>query len=267
MLDRATRLGSLVRSGRKLFVAYIGAGCPGRSESVEVAVELAKLGVDVIEFGIPFSDPYGDGAINQAAAEKGLEAGVTIPVYLELVRAIRERGVEVPLVAFGYCNPVWRYGVERFARDAAEAGIDGILLVDIPVEESAELEAAAKEHGLFVTFLTTPTTTPHRLEAIAQRADGFVYHVSRAGVTGEKADLSATLGDEVALVRKAVKPPVVVGFGLSTPEQVAEVCQVADGAVVGSAIVRRTLQNKPLPEILSDIRELVGPLVAAAGAR
>lgn len=267
MADRASRLASLVRSGRKLFVAYIGAGCPGKTESVEVAVELARLGCDVIEFGIPFSDPYGDGAVNQAAAEKGLAAGVTIPVYLDLVRRIRERGVDVPLVAFGYCNPVWRYGVERFARDASAAGIDGILLVDIPVEESAELESAARANGLFVTFLTTPTTTPRRLQAIAERAEGFVYHVSRTGVTGEQTDLSATLGDEVARVRGAVKPPVVVGFGLNTPEQVAEVCRVADGAVVGSAIVRRTLQDKPLSDILSDIRELVGPLVAAAGGR
>lgn len=267
MADRASSLRALVDSGRKLFVAYIGAGCPGKDESVEVAVELSKLGADMIEFGIPFSDPYGDGAVNQAAAEKGIEAGVTIPVYLDLVRRIRARGVDVPLVAFGYCNPVWRYGVERFARDAAAAGIDGILLVDIPVEESAELEAAAKANGLFVTFLTTPTTTPHRLDAIAARAEGFVYHVSRTGVTGEKADLSATLADEVRHVRSIVKPPVVVGFGLNTPEQISEVCEVADGAVVGSAIVRRTLQDKPLPEILSDIRELVAPLVSATGKR
>lgn len=267
MSERAARLRQLASQGRKLFVAYIGAGCPGKTESVEVAVELSKLGADVIEFGIPFSDPYGDGAVNQAAAEKGLAAGVTISVYLDLVREIRGRGVDIPLVAFGYCNPVWRYGVERFARDAAQAGIDGILLVDIPVEESAELEAAAKANGLFVTFLTTPTTTPHRLEAIAARAEGFVYHVSRTGVTGEQSDLSATLGDEVRRVREAVKPPVVVGFGLNTPAQVAEVCHVADGAVVGSAIVRRTLQDKPLDAILADIRALVAPLVAATGAR
>lgn len=267
MSERAARLRELVSAGRKLFVAYIGAGCPGRTESVEVAVELAGLGVDLIEFGIPFSDPYGDGAVNQAAAEKGLAAGVTVSVYLDLVRAIRARGVDVPLVAFGYCNPVWRYGVERFARDAAAAGVDGVLLVDIPVEESAELEAAARANGLFVTFLTTPTTTPRRLEAISARAEGFVYHVSRTGVTGEQTDLSATLGDEVRRVRSSVKPPVVVGFGLNTPEQVAEVCQVADGAVVGSAIVRRTLQDKPLAGILADVRELVAPLVAAAGPR
>lgn len=266
MSDRASLLRKNVDGGRKLFVAYIGAGCPGKTESVEVAVELSKLGVDVIEFGIPFSDPYGDGAVNQAAAERGIEAGVTIPVYLDLVRSIRTR-TDVPLVAFGYSNPVWRYGVDRFAKDAAVAGIDGILLVDIPVEESSELEAAAKANGLFVTFLTTPTTTPHRLEAIASRAEGFVYHVSHTGVTGEQSKLSKTLGDEVRRVLAAVKPPVVVGFGISTPAQVAEVCQVADGAVVGSAIVRRTLQDKPLPEILSDIRELVGPLVAAAGKR
>ena len=266
MADRMQALRKRLDAGQKLFVAYIGAGCPGLDESVEVAVELASLGSDIIEFGVPFSDPYGDGAINQAAAERGLAQGVTIPVYLDLVRKIRAR-TDVPLVAFGYSNPVWRYGVDRFARDAAAAGIDGILLVDIPVEEADELEVAAKAHGIFVTFLTTPTTNARRLGAIAERAEGFVYHVSRAGVTGEQTDLSATLGDEVRRVKAAVRPPVVVGFGLNTPEQVAEVCQVADGAVVGSAIVRRTLQDKPIQEILADIRELVQPLVAATGKR
>lgn len=266
MADRMNSLRRRLDAGQKLFVAYIGAGCPGLDESVEVAVQLSDLGCDIVEFGIPFSDPYGDGAINQAAAERGLERGVTVGVYFDLVRKIRER-TQVPLVAFGYSNPVWRYGVEKFVRDGAEAGIDGILLVDIPVEEAEELEAAARRHGVFVTFLTTPTTTAPRLAAIADRAEGFVYHVSRAGVTGEQADLSASLGDEVRRVKAAVRPPVVVGFGLSTPEQVAEVCQVADGAVVGSAIVRRTLQDKPISETLRDIRELVAPLVAATGNR
>jgi tryptophan synthase alpha chain len=264
--DRMNSLRRRLDAGQKLFVAYIGAGCPGLDESVEVAVQLSDLGCDIIEFGVPFSDPYGDGAVNQAAAERGLERGVTVGVYFDLVRKIRAR-TQVPLVAFGYSNPVWRYGVENFVRDGAEAGIDGILLVDIPVEEAEELEAAARKHGVFVTFLTTPTTTAPRLEAIAARAEGFVYHVSRAGVTGEQTDLSASLGDEVRRVKAAVRPPVVVGFGLSTPEQVAEVCQVADGAVVGSAIVRRTLQDKPLAETLRDIRELVAPLVAATGNR
>lgn len=266
MADRMNSLRRRLDAGHKLFVAYIGAGCPGLDESVEVAVQLSELGCDIIEFGVPFSDPYGDGAVNQAAAERGLAMGVNMCVYLDLVRKIRLR-TQVPLVAFGYSNPVWRYGVENFVRDAAQAGVDGILLVDIPVEEADELEVAAREHGVFVTFLTTPTTTAPRLEAIAARAEGFVYHVSRAGVTGEQSDLSASLGDEVRRVKAAVRPPVVVGFGLSTPEQVAEVCQVADGAVVGSAIVRRTLQDKPIQDILRDVRELVGPLVAATGAR
>lgn len=267
MADRfQARFGAKLAAGGKLFVAYIGAGVPGRDESVEVALELARLGVDCIEFGIPFSDPYGDGAVNQAAAEVGIRNGVGLPVYFELVRRIRA-GTDIPLVAFGYSNPVWHYGVERFAADAAQAGIDAVLLVDIPVEESDELDAACARHGIATTFLTAPTTPPKRLEAIARRARGFVYHVSRTGVTGEQSTLSTTLGDEVRSVKQAVEPPVVVGFGLNTPEQVAEVCQVADGAVVGSAIVRRTLQDKPFPAILADIRELVAPLVAATGPR
>lgn len=264
MADRFSRFTEKLASGRKLFVAYIGAGVPGLDESVEVALLLAELGVDCIEFGLPFSDPYGDGAINQAAAEAGIRNGVTIPVYFELIRRIRAR-TDIPLVAFGYSNPVWKYGAERFANDAAAAGIDAVLLVDIPVEESDELDAACRKVGVATTFLTAPTTTPRRLAAIAERARGFVYHVSRTGVTGEQTSLSGTLGAEVARVKAAVAPPVVIGFGLSTPEQVREVCAIADGAVVGSAIVRRTLQDKPFAEILADVRELVAPLVEAVG--
>lgn len=263
MLDRfEARFGQKLSKGQKLFVAYIGAGVPGLDESVEVALELARCGVDCVEFGIPFSDPYGDGEVNQAAAEIGIRNGVTIPVYLELVKRIRSK-TDIPLVAFGYSNPVWKYGVERFASDAAAAGIDAVLLVDIPAEEAEDLDAACAKHGLATTFLTAPTTPAKRLAAIAKRARGFVYHVSRTGVTGERSELSGTLGAEVQLVKAAVKPPVVVGFGLSTPEQVREVCGIADGAVVGSAIVRRTLQDKPLSAMLQDIRELVVPLVEA----
>lgn len=245
-----------------MFVAYIGAGVPGLDESVDVALELARLGVDCIEFGLPFSDPYGDGTVNQAAAELGLKNGVTMPVYFDLIRKIRAK-TDIPLVAFGYSNPVWKFGVEAFASEAASAGIDAVLLVDIPVEESDELDAACAKHGLATTFLTAPTTPRKRLDAISRRARGFVYHVSRTGVTGEQSSLSASLGDEVKIVKSIVGCPVVVGFGLNTPDQVREVCQVADGAVVGSAIVRRTLQEKPFAQILSDVAELVGPLVEA----
>jgi tryptophan synthase alpha chain len=262
--DRFDRFTRKLADGGKLFVAYIGAGVPDLDGSVEVALELAKLGVDCIEFGLPFSDPYGDGAVNQAAAERGIANGVTVSVYLDLIRKIRA-GTDIPLVAFGYSNPVWRYGLEKFAKDASQAGIDAVLLVDIPVEEASDLDAACVKHGLATTYLTAPTTTPKRLAAIAQRARGFVYHVSRTGVTGEQSSLSQSLLAEVARVKASVgNLPVVVGFGINTPEQVGEVCSLSDGAVVGSAIVRRTLQDKPLPQILADIRELVGPLVAAA---
>jgi tryptophan synthase alpha chain len=262
--DRFDRFSKKLAGGGKLFVAYIGAGVPDLDGSVEVALELAKLGVDCIEFGLPFSDPYGDGAVNQAAAERGIAKGVTVPVYLDLIRRIREK-TDIPLVAFGYSNPVWRYGVEKFARDASQAGIDAVLLVDIPVEEAAGLDDACLAHGLATTFLTAPTTTAKRLAAIAARARGFLYHVSRTGVTGEQSSLSQSLAAEVARVKAAVgKLPVVVGFGINTPQQVREVCALSDGAVVGSAIVRRTLQDKPLPDILADVRELVGPLVEAA---
>ena len=264
MPDRFDRFSRKLAGGGKLFLAYIGAGVPDLDGCVEVALELARLGVDCIEFGLPFSDPYGDGAVNQAAAERGIANGVTVSVYLDLIRRIRS-GTDIPLVAFGYANPVWCHGVERFASDAAAAGIDAVLLVDIPVEEAAGLDAACVRNGLATTFLTAPTTTAKRLQAIARRARGFVYHVSRTGVTGEQSSLSTSLSAEVARVKSAVgKLPVVVGCGINTPDQVKEVCAISDGAVVGSAIVRRTLQDKSIAEILADVRNLVGPLVDAA---
>jgi tryptophan synthase alpha chain len=261
--DRFDRFSKKLAGKGKLFLAYIGAGVPDLQGSVEVALELARLGVDCIEFGLPFSDPYGDGAVNQAAAERGISNGVTVSVYLDLVRRIRAK-TDIPLVAFGYANPVWKHGVAEFAREAALAGMDAVLLVDIPVEEAGELDDSCRRHGLATTFLTAPTTTSRRLAAIAERARGFVYHVSRTGVTGEQASLSASLSEEVSRVRAAVKPPVVVGFGINTPRQVREVCAISDGAVVGSAIVRRTLQDKSLADILADVRDLAGPLVEAA---
>lgn len=263
MPDRFDRFSKKLAGKGKLFLAYIGAGVPDLQGSVEVALELARLGVDCIEFGLPFSDPYGDGAVNQAAAERGISNGVTVSVYLDLVRRIRAK-TDIPLVAFGYANPVWKHGVAEFAREAALAGMDAVLLVDIPVEEAGELDDSCRRHGLATTFLTAPTTTSRRLAAIAERARGFVYHVSRTGVTGEQASLSASLSEEVSRVRAAVKPPVVVGFGINTPRQVREVCAISDGAVVGSAIVRRTLQDKSLADILADVRDLAGPLVEAA---
>lgn len=249
--------------GKRLFIAYITAGCPDREGSVAVALELAALGVDAIELGIPFSDPYGDGVVNVEAALKAISQGFSMDDYFAVAAAVREKS-EVPLVAFGYVNPVAHMGYDTFARRAAEAGLDGALIVDLPVEESQEFETALSAHGLTNTFLTAPTSTPKRLDRICQKAGGFLYHVSRTGVTGEKSDLSPTLKSEVDGLRTRTRIPVVVGFGLNTPEQISKVCSFADGVVVGSAIVRRTLQAKPLPEILSDVRALVAPLREAA---
>lgn len=249
--------------GRKLLVAYITAGCPGKDGSVAVALELARLGVDAIELGIPFSDPYGDGTVNVEAALTALAGGFSMDDYFAVAAAVR-RESDVPLVAFGYANPLWKMGYGTFARRAAQAGIDGALIVDLPVEESQELEAALAAEGLTNTFLTAPTSTPERLDTICRKAGGFLYHISRTGVTGERADLSPTLPGEVAGLKARTAIPTVVGFGISTPAQVAEVCSFADGVVVGSAIVRRTLSGKPLPEILADVAALVTPLREAA---
>lgn len=257
------QFGRKLSEGKKLFIAYITAGCPDLETSVAVALELSAIGVDCIELGIPFSDPYGDGTVNVEAALAALATGFTMDDYFKVAAAVRKSS-EVPLVAFGYANPLAKMGYPTFARRAAAAGIDGALIVDLPVEESGELEAALKAVGMTNTFLSAPTSTPERLDRICQKAGGFLYHISRTGVTGERSDLSPSLPAEIAGLKARTSIPTVVGFGINTPAQVKQVCSFADGVVVGSAIVRRTLAKKPVAEILSDVRALVAPLREAA---
>jgi len=257
------QFGQKLSEGKKLLIAYITAGCPDLDTSVAVALELAAIGVDCIELGIPFSDPYGDGTVNVEAALTALAKGFTMDDYFKVAAAVRAKS-DVPLVAFGYANPLAKMGYPTFAKRAAEAGIDGALIVDLPVEESQELEDALKAVGMTNTFLSAPTSTPERLDRICQKAGGFLYHISRTGVTGERSDLSPTLAAEIAGLQERTKIPTVVGFGINTPEQVTEVCSFADGVVVGSAIVRRTLKDRPVAEILADVRALVQPLREAA---
>jgi len=257
------QFGQKLSEGKKLLIAYITAGCPDLDTSVAVALELAAIGVDCIELGIPFSDPYGDGTVNVEAALTALATGFTMDDYFKVASAVRAKS-DVPLVAFGYANPLAKMGYPTFAKRAAEAGIDGALIVDLPVEESGELEAALKAVGMTNTFLSAPTSTPVRLDRICQKAGGFLYHISRTGVTGERADLSPSLPAEIAGLKARTSIPTVVGFGINTPAQVKQVCSFADGVVVGSAIVRRTLTKKPVAEILSDVRALVTPLREAA---
>lgn len=226
------------KNGRAAFIPYITAGDPNLEATVELVRALAKAGADVIELGVPFSDPIADGPTNQRAAERALAGGTTLTGVLAAVEVIR-RDLEIPIVLFTYANPVVRYGIDRFAADALAAGIDGVLFTDVPAEEMAPFEEELSSTGLDLIMLVTPTSNRRRMKAAARFGGGFLYLVSRTGVTGARQNLDAELASNVRAARKASKLPVAVGFGISSSEQVARVASLADGVVVGSAIVSR----------------------------
>lgn len=256
----------LKKSGGKAFIPYIAAGVPGPVETVDLALLLADLGADVLELGYPFSDPMADGVVNQAAAARALENGVDDKAYLDMVRAVRAKSPEFPIVVFSYLNPIYRLGLRDFATRAKEAGADGFLLVDMPVEETEEMLAVCKDLDLRFIFLAAPTTTPDRLRKILEKGSGFLYYISRTGITGEQARFQEGFETKLDAIKKASPIPVVVGFGVSTPEQVRAVCDRCDGAVVGSALVRRTLEKKPWPEMREELETLAAALIAPAKA-
>ena len=253
----------LKQEGKKAFIPYIAAGVPGKAESIDLALMLGAQGADILELGYPFSDPMADGVVNQAAATRALELGVTDSVYFEILRGIREKS-DIPLVVFSYLNPVYRLGLRKFAKEAKEAGADGFLLVDMPVEEADDMLAVCKEFDLRFIFLAAPTTTPERLAKILEKGSGFLYYISRTGITGEQKGFQEGFEGKLGAIKKASHLPVVVGFGVSTPEQVRAVCDLCDGAVVGSALVRRTLEDKPWPEMRAGLETLAAALIAPA---
>ncbi len=224
------------RERRAAFVAYVTAGDPNLERTVELATALRRGGADVLELGVPFSDPIADGPTNQRAAERALAAGTTLDGVLRSVAEIRRRE-ELPIVLFSYANPVLRFGVERFAEEAAAVGVDGVLFTDVPVEELGRFGPVLAAHRLDPILLVTPTSTRDRVRAAAKHGAGFLYLVSRTGVTGAQQSLAAELADDARRVRRLSKLPVAVGFGISSPGQVAAVAAIADGVVVGSAIV------------------------------
>ncbi len=251
------------KSRRAVFVAYVTAGDPNLERTAEVARALRKGGVDILELGVPFSDPIADGPTNQRAAERALAAGTTLPGVLECVRSIRSAGEDLPVVLFTYANPVVRYGIERFAEDAAASGVDGILFTDVPVEELARFAPALERWRLDPIMLVTPTSTPKRVKAAARHGRGFLYLVARTGVTGARRDLDAELESHAKAARKATRLPVVVGFGISTPGQVAKVAHLADGVVVGSAIVDRIAAVGDSDDLADMVQRFVTPLAEA----
>jgi len=221
---------------KPIFMPYFPLGYPDLDTSIDVIEALAKNGADLIEVGLSFSDPLADGPVIQHATQIALEKGITVKKSLEAIKELRSRGVEIPLILMGYYNPMLAYGLERFVRDAKEAGADGFIIPDLPMEESEEFVKVASDMPLIP--MLAPTSSPERMEMIARNAKGFIYLVSVTGITGERKSLAEGLGDLIAQVREHTSVPVCVGFGISTPEQAKEVGKMADGVIVGTACVR-----------------------------
>jgi tryptophan synthase alpha chain len=227
---------------RAAFIAYLTAGDPTPEKTPEIVAALVRGGADLIELGVPFSDPVADGPVIQRASARALTAGTTLKKVLDIARQIRETS-QVPLLLFTYLNPAIHYGFEKLAKEAKAAEIDGVLLTDLSVEEAGPYVKPLRDAGLDTVFLASPTSTERRLKLVGEYSSGFVYLVSRTGVTGERAALSESLGELIASVRKATPLPLAAGFGISTPDQAQAVARMAEGVVVGSAIVRQIEMN------------------------
>lgn len=250
------KFAELEAAGRKAFVSYVMAGDPDYDTALEIVRGLPAAGVDVIELGLPFTDPMADGPTIQLAGQRALEAGMTLEKTLDMARTFREGDDTTPIVLMGYYNPIYSRGVDSFLADAKEAGIDGLIVVDLPPEEDAELCIPAQAAGLNFIRLATPTTDDKRLPAVLQNTSGFVYYVSITGITGAAAAQAGDVAPEVARIKAATNLPVIVGFGIRTPQNAREIAAIADGAVVGSAIVSEIAAGKPTAEVLTFVKSL-----------
>ena len=258
-----TTFARLREGGKKAFVAYVCGGDPSFDASLEILLSLADAGADIIELGVPFSDPMADGIVNQMAAERALKAGMTTARLLDLVRAFRAKR-DTPLVIFTYLNPIYAYGFGRFQEDAAAAGADGMLLLDLPPAEVRKNDEFAANEALHHIHLIAPTTPPDRRRELAQASKGFIYALSRTGVTGGHSDPAADLDAQVAIIREdAGDTPICVGFGIRTPEQAGTIAALADGVIVGSAIVKTVENHATSPDVALQVRQFVEPLIEA----
>jgi tryptophan synthase alpha chain len=259
IVERFTRL---TREGQKGFIVYIGAGDPNLEATRQLALAFDQAGVDVLELGVPFSDPLADGVVNQLAAQRGLESGTTPARVLETVAAIR-RESQIPIVLYIYFNLIHRCGLERFIRDAARAGVDGLLVLDLPPEESGNYETLMRQAGLCPIYLVAPTTPDDRIELIVKRGAGFIYYVSREGVTGMQAKIADTIAQMTAKIRAHTNLPIAVGFGISTPDQARTVAASAEAVVVGSTIVNQIAQHGNAPDLIQRVSVFVKSLLQA----
>jgi len=242
--------------GRFALVTYITAGDPSLERSGEILVALEMAGAGVLEIGVPFSEPVADGPVIQRSVERALSSGTTLGAVIDLVARVRPK-LSVPLVLFSYVNPIFRFGVERFAKTAAQAGVDGVLVLDLPVEEAEEVRASLARAGIDMIFLLAPTTSPERIKKTAALGSGFLYAISRLGVTGARASLPPGARDLVGRIRAESRLPVALGFGISHPEQVREAGRLADAAVVGSSLVSVIAQAGDGPGLEADVRRHV----------
>ncbi len=258
----------LKAEGRGALIPYLEAFDPDRDTSLELLKQMPEAGADLIEVGVPFSDPSADGPTIQLAAQRGLKAGATLAGTLELVSAFRTSNDHTPIILMGYYNPIYRYGMERFCQDAHKAGVDGVIIVDLPPEEASELAPYAKAVGLDMITLTAPTTPDARLKHILKEASGFVYYVSITGITGTRSASEEQLKTALARLRSATDIPVVAGFGINTPEQARTAASISDGAVVASAIIKAMAAtfedgkatSKSIPTALEKIRSLAAAI-------
>ncbi|MEK6232219.1 MAG: tryptophan synthase subunit alpha [Luteolibacter sp.] len=252
---------SLKEQNRKAFIAYVAAGDPSFELCLETMHGLAEVGADIIELGLPFSDPLADGVVNQMAADRALKAGMTTARTLDLIRAFREKNDTTPIVLFTYLNPIFTYGFGKFQNDAVKAGADGVLLLDLPPEEVELSNELAENKRLSHIRLIAPSTPPQRVKLLAEKAEGFIYALSRTGVTGGHSAPAETIPAQVAAIKAHTDVPVCVGFGISNPEQAALVAKSADGIIVGSAIVKQVELNPENPA--EAIRKFTLPLIQA----
>ncbi len=250
------RIRNAFSKDRPAFMPYTVLGYPTRQASLETVQILVQAGADLLELGIPFSDPLADGPTIQAATQKSLENGTTLKDCLAMTRELRQQGIDTPALLMGYVNPMLAYGLEQFVADAAAAGVDGLIVPDLPPEEAGELESACIAHGLALVFLLAPTSTPERIKQVAKKAQGFIYLVSLTGVTGARNTLSSGLSDFVARVREQTDTPLAVGFGIGAGEQARAVAKLADGVIVGSALVKQAAESMENVRVLAtELRE------------
>jgi tryptophan synthase alpha chain len=253
------KFAQLKKAGKKGFIVYIGAGDPNLAATHDLALAFDKVGVDILELGVPFSDPLADGLVNQLAAQRGLESKTTPPKLLETIVAIRKQSA-IPIVLYIYFNLIHKVGLEKFIADAAKAGVDGLLVLDLPPEESDNYEALMKKSGLCHIYLVAPTTPENRMEFIVKRGSGFIYYISREGVTGMQTKVASNLEAQVAKIRMHTNLPIAVGFGVSNPEQAKLVAQNADAVVVGSAVVNQIAEHGKSSELVAKVSAFVKSL-------